>query len=344
MNKDFARKLIDDPSDQIIKQLFQGVDGVFWVDWREADEAIIDLAAKLIGNDELSHEWHNDKLTVKFRGKLTEVPLKFEPGEQYITLATLHEAIYPEYEIRYIKASEGGDTTAFMILKKQTLFELDAEFDARVADALQKVERGSAHFKQAALEQAEMKAAKEAAARELTEQKARVAAGGPEYLTLVHTRDGLKPIDEIQVGDWVLSHPENEPPPIPKPGPIQPKPAEAYFYRQVVKVFVRENQKVSHVQYIDVGRGKDTLQLAPHHLIWTKYGGWTRVASMKTGNVLWLANDGNALVGKVKHTEETARVYHIEVDEFHTYFVGKSGVWVHDESNATRSGVADNQT
>ncbi|MFZ6656550.1 polymorphic toxin-type HINT domain-containing protein [Undibacterium sp. TJN19] len=344
MNKDFARKLISDPNDQIIKQLFQGVDGVFWVDWREADEVIIDLAAKLIGNDELSHEWNNDKLMVKFRGKLTEVPLKFEPGEQYITLVTLHEALYPEYEIRYIKASQGGDAIAYMVLKRETLFELDAEFGTKVADTLQKVERGSAHFKQAAQEQAEMKAATEAAARELTEQKARVAAGGPEYLNLVHTREGLKPIDEIKVGDWVLSHPENEPPPIPKPGPIQAKPAEAYFYRQVVKVFVRETQKVSHVQYIDTGRGKDTLQLAPNHLIWTKYGGWTPVASMKTGNVLLLANDGNAMVGKVKHTEDTARVYNIEVDEFRTYFVGKSGVWVHDETDATSSGAAENQT
>ena len=28
--------------------------------------------------------------------------------------------------------------------------------------------------------------------------------------TLVHTRDGLKPIEQIQVGDYVLSKPEND--------------------------------------------------------------------------------------------------------------------------------------
>src|ERR1700756_4325842 len=115
MNKEFCRRLIVDPTEQTINQLVHGVDGAFWVDWREADEDIIQFAARIIGSSELSPEWVDDKLNIKFRGKLTEVPLKFEPGEQHITLATLQEAISPAYEVRYIKASEGGDSSAFMI-------------------------------------------------------------------------------------------------------------------------------------------------------------------------------------------------------------------------------------
>jgi hypothetical protein len=64
LNKNFARKLIGDPSQQTIKQLLAGVDGVFWVDWREADEDIIRFASEIIGSGELSPEWVGDKLNV----------------------------------------------------------------------------------------------------------------------------------------------------------------------------------------------------------------------------------------------------------------------------------------
>jgi hypothetical protein len=49
--------------------------------------------------------------------------------------------------------------------------------------------------------------------------------------------------------------------------------------------------------------------------------------------VLVKGSFGNQMVNKVKHTEETTRVYNIKVDEFHTYYVEKLGVWVDDECN-----------
>ncbi|MCL2075292.1 MAG: HINT domain-containing protein, partial [Betaproteobacteria bacterium] len=42
---------------------------------------------------------------------------------------------------------------------------------------------------------------------------------------------------------------------------------------------------------------------------------------------------GNVLVGEVNHEVERARVYNLEVDEFHTYFVGYSQIWVHNKGN-----------
>lgn len=148
MNKDFARKLIEHPSDETSNELFdEAQDGVFWVDWREADEDIIGLAAEIIGGDKLAPEWIDDKLNVRFNQTLTEIPLKFEPGEQDITLLALNKAIEPEFEIRFVKASDGGDTLAFLILDKESWSELDSVFGNKVNDAFTKIESGSSFFK-----------------------------------------------------------------------------------------------------------------------------------------------------------------------------------------------------
>jgi hypothetical protein len=157
ITKAFLRDIIYDPGNRIIDQLFDGVEGVFWVDWREADENIIKMAAQIIGDNTLAPEWNEGALYVKFRGQLTKVPLNFEPGEQHITLATLDRAIGPDYEIRYMKASEGGDTTAFMLLKRQQLSALNAEFGEKMGDALQPVASGSLYFIRSSQEQADAK-------------------------------------------------------------------------------------------------------------------------------------------------------------------------------------------
>lgn len=38
------------------------------------------------------------------------------------------------------------------------------------------------------------------------------------------------------------------------------------------------------------------------------------------------------MVSRIKHTSESERFYLLEVDESHTYYIGKAGLWVHDAS------------
>ncbi|MCL2021881.1 MAG: Hint domain-containing protein, partial [Betaproteobacteria bacterium] len=63
--------------------------------------------------------------------------------------------------------------------------------------------------------------------------------------TLVRTKDGMKPIEEIRVGDWVLSYPDDQTP------PKRPKREDEYFYRQVTKTFVTDDQLVSYIKALN---------------------------------------------------------------------------------------------
>lgn len=146
MNAKFARELIECPGEDVTQRLFDGIDGVFWVDWREADERIISLAAEAMKAPDLVPEWIDGKLNVKFRGRLTGVALEFKPGEQDTTLRALNKAIAPELEIRFVKASEGGDTLAFMPLGKGTWSELEAALGSRVDEAFTRVDESVTFF------------------------------------------------------------------------------------------------------------------------------------------------------------------------------------------------------
>jgi hypothetical protein len=60
--------------------------------------------------------------------------------------------------------------------------------------------------------------------------------------TLIHTKEGLRPIEDIQVGDWVFCRPEE--------GKGEPE------YRQVVNTFEYDEEALWYVYWPMVGRWK----------------------------------------------------------------------------------------
>lgn len=218
--------------------------------------------------------------------------------------------------------------------------------------------------------------------------------------TLVHTKDGLKPIEEIKVGDWVLSRPEN------------PEDGTATAYKRVANTFRFENKPVVSLSWFqrpaDDPTGEkygglksifDWVFATPNHPVWVEGHGWMAVERLHAPGkrrfgslslqewerpLLRLAN-GNACHisdvndcfrtdkpnvvytestnefldwGSLWDSEEnppkyidngiafdtenwidpetdmpvvfTTTVYNIEVEDWHTYFVGTTGLWVHN--------------
>lgn len=73
------------------------------------------------------------------------------------------------------------------------------------------------------------------------------AASGFTFGTLVHTKEGLKPIEQIKAGDYVLSKPESG------------KGEKAY--KRVVNTFVHEDKLVRDIAYRTTDGSNETNRL-----------------------------------------------------------------------------------
>jgi hypothetical protein len=192
--------------------------------------------------------------------------------------------------------------------------------------------------------------------------------------TLVHTDKGLVPIEQIKVGDLVLSKPEN--------GEGEPA------YKPVVNTFVHHDKRIARINYM---LNDDPCILYPvistwEHPFWVIGEGWTAASQLRgpwlTEHKLELFSGANATVYMNRPIYRTKQlgvgwfgdkdsgegaeydfinmkgissdalldydieesddpylkttVYNFEVADYHTYYVGEHGVWVH---NADCSGI-----
>src|SRR5262245_23720318 len=95
--------------------------------------------------------------------------------------------------------------------------------------------------------------------------------------TLVHTKVGLKPIENIRVDDWILSYPDDQVPPR-----VMRRP-EDYAYRQVVRVYVREQQSVSKLVIDHLATNeKETYLVTKEHPIYCDGKGWVPVSKIQS--------------------------------------------------------------
>ncbi len=131
--------------------------------------------------------------------------------------------------------------------------------------------------------------------------------------TLVTTEDGQKPIEEIQIGDKVLS--EN-----PETGEIA--------YKTVEETYINETDELIHVHV-----NGETISATPNHPFYVDKLGWTLAKNLRAGDVLVLSNGEYVVIEWIQHEilESPIKVYNFEVEDFHTYFVGESSVLVHND-------------
>jgi len=67
--------------------------------------------------------------------------------------------------------------------------------------------------------------------------------------------------------------------------------------------------------------------------------GWTSAVQLRAGDILVLVNGEYVIVEQVQHEllEAPVKVYNLNVEDYHTYFVSDSGLLVHNKCGGTGS-------
>jgi len=120
--------LITIPGVDTTELLYNDTSEVFWIDWREEDQNIIDYCAEQIQTKKLTSVWEDENLVLKYEGSSKVVPLTFSDADRHITLLTINEVLFPDYEVRMVWDSDGSDTLAFVLLTTSNWNELEVKY------------------------------------------------------------------------------------------------------------------------------------------------------------------------------------------------------------------------
>ena len=150
--------------------------------------------------------------------------------------------------------------------------------------------------------------------------------------TLVATSEGLKPIEDVHAGDWVLARD-------PETGALEPK-RVTFAYSSI-----HEDVLVLTVRQPD---GDEELVITTsEHPFHVQDRAWVPAGELTLDDILVTLSGETLSLRAIESLAGARTAYNFEVADFHTYGVGDSQVWVHNSCTIREryvesvSGLAD---
>jgi hypothetical protein len=132
--------------------------------------------------------------------------------------------------------------------------------------------------------------------------------------TSVATPDGAVAIEDLDVGDLVLSRDPD---------------TGKQDYKQVLRRFVTPDRSVLSIHLRNAQAVDSTIEVTGEHPFWVTERGWVVARALHPGDLL--STSTSDVLEVVESAEgRRATVYNVEVADFHTYFAGDDGAWVHN--------------
>lgn len=133
--------------------------------------------------------------------------------------------------------------------------------------------------------------------------------------TLVETEDGLRPIEEIEVGDLVWARDEET--------------GEEAF-KPVLGLIRLHDRVIWDLETVSEKGVVHTFRTTDDHPWWVDGHGWKRTDELTPKDILATQTGKKVSVLSVTNTNLIEPTFNFEVADFNTYFVGESKVWVHN--------------
>ena len=118
--------------------------------------------------------------------------------------------------------------------------------------------------------------------------------------------------------------------------------------KEVLQTFINKTEELVHV-HVD---GEEIIA-TPEHPFYVPNKGWIGPIDLRAGDILVLQSGEYVIVEMIQHEilESPILVYNFEVEDYHTYYVGRSSVLVHNmcprigqqKGGAPRSNTAQNK-
>ena len=139
--------------------------------------------------------------------------------------------------------------------------------------------------------------------------------------TSVLTAFGYVAIENVSAGDKVWAE--------------DPKTGEKAI-KEVIQTFVNETDELVHVHV----NGEEIIA-TPEHPFYVPGKGWIGAIDLRAGDLLVLQSGEYVVIEMIQHEilESPITVYNFEVEDFHTYYVGKQAVLVHNKCIVDEDGV-----
>jgi hypothetical protein len=137
------------------------------------------------------------------------------------------------------------------------------------------------------------------------------AAGTP-----VHTQNGLRTIESVQIGDRVLTANEHT-------GALGYQPVLAALHNKPAFV-------------IKIRIGEHEIRATPIHRFWKVGQGWVMARDLRPGDQVRAL--GEVAVVKTVQSDRVEPVFNLTVMKSHSFFVGENGLLVHDSSPVSSVG------
>ncbi|MFD3270647.1 polymorphic toxin-type HINT domain-containing protein [Paenibacillus dendritiformis] len=128
--------------------------------------------------------------------------------------------------------------------------------------------------------------------------------------TPVQTKAGFKPIEEIRIGDFVLTKDERTG----KTG-----------YNTVVELFKRQAYETYRITVKGI-----TITTTEEHPFWVPGQGWVEARHLKVGDLLQNPEGNLYPIDRIEIKNGITTVYNFRVQGVHTYFVTELEIWTHN--------------